>query len=109
MGDLHRVSLHGHPLPEGQVGGCAGKGSWPASGGEGACWERCASIPTNRLGVQGAIFESSGKIVLTGGNTILKGQSHFTTLSSVDIYDIASDSWTKGPDLQTPRVYGGAA
>lgn len=55
-------------------------------------WRKMAPVPTPRTEVAAA--ESAGKIFVAGGF-----DKDGVTVSTLEIYDVSSDSWSKGPDL----------
>jgi N-acetylneuraminic acid mutarotase len=54
-----------------------------------------------------ALAEANGKIYVLGGYPPQMGPNR--TSSAVQVYDIASDSWTMGPQLPLPNNHGMAA
>jgi len=54
-----------------------------------------------------ALAEANGRIYVLGGYPPEMGPNR--TSSTVQVYDIASDSWTLGPDLPQPNNHGMAA
>ena len=62
-------------------------------------WVRKADSPQGRAyPMVGAL---NGKIIVAGG-CLNNGDCYFTT-NSVDVYDVATDSWTPGPSMLTAR------
>jgi N-acetylneuraminic acid mutarotase len=59
-------------------------------------WERKADMPTARVFLGAAAVD--GLIYAVGGSP-----GTLTDLATVEIYDPATDSWTSGPPLATPR------
>lgn len=80
-------------------GGTGGPGATPIDGGE---WGTRAGLiePNSEL----PIAESNGKLYLLGGYP-----SSRSTVRTVQVYDIASDSWALGPPLPQLNNHGMAA
>ena len=72
-----------------------------------ATWQTRAPIPTARNHVGHVVYD--GKIYIIGG-AILQDEAE-TALKIMEIYDPATDSWSRGPDMPTPRalIQGGVA
>lgn len=66
-------------------------------------WEQLASMDVPRGSPAAAAVD--GKIVVAGG---ADGDAR-AAMSVVEIYDIATDRWSRGPDLPTARHHAGAA
>jgi len=65
-------------------------------------WTRLAPIPTPRSEPGGALG-SGGKVFVVGGNpTLSRKQS--SLMNAVEVYDIATDRWSKCKALPTPRT-----
>ncbi|HYW31509.1 MAG TPA: kelch repeat-containing protein [Gemmatimonas sp.] len=73
-----------------------------AAGGE---WGLRADLIDNNS--EFALAESNGKIYVLGGYPPAQGPDR--TKRTVQVYDIASDSWTLGPPLPQPNNHGMAA
>lgn len=69
-------------------------------------WERKADMPTLRSGSVTALM-GDRIYVMGGGFKQLNGQFRF--LTTVEIYDPATDSWEEGPDLLMPHDYPAVA
>ena len=83
------------------VGACGedDAGPTPVEDGE---WEQRAALlePNSEL----ALAEANGKLYLLGGYPASR-----QTARTVQVYDIAGDQWTLGPDLPQPNTHGMAA
>ncbi len=66
----------------------------------GATWTSCAPLPTARNHVGAAVLD--GKIYAVGGAKLQ--DENETALATLEIYDPATDSWTTGPSMPTPRA-----
>ena len=73
------------------VGACAPQPGEPAPRVTGLEWESLAPMPTPRTEVAAAA--AAGRIVVVGG--FAPG----ATVATVEIYDVAADAWSPGPDL----------
>jgi RNA polymerase sigma factor (sigma-70 family) len=62
-------------------------------------WEKKSDMPTARAFL--AACAVGTKIYAIGGNNLPNGQN--AGLTTVEIYDTLTDTWTKGVDMQTPR------
>ena len=71
-------------------------------------WEKRADMPTRRFDLCAAAV--GGKIYAIGGTTKFDLSGN-PPLSTVEVYDPVSDSWSKGTDLPAPRygAFAGAA
>jgi non-specific serine/threonine protein kinase len=58
-------------------------------------WEKLSSAPTARGGVGAAVVD--GRLFFIGG------EQPSGTFRQVEIYDAATATWSRGPDLPTPR------
>jgi len=71
---------------------CTGAAEPPVPSATGVTWERLAEMPTPRTEVAAAFGD--GHIVVAGGFA-----APDRTVATVEVYDVASDSWRAGPDL----------
>jgi N-acetylneuraminic acid mutarotase len=69
-------------------------------------WGTRTAMPAARRRGSTAVAYRAGKIYVAMGNQGGHGEQA-TTLGMFDIYDIASDSWSKGPDAPNPRDHCG--
>jgi len=69
-------------------------------------WEPLHDMPTKRSGT--AAFTVGNKIYVVGGG-FKKPDRNFQFLTTVEIYDIASNTWVTGPSLNQPHDYPAAA
>jgi hypothetical protein len=72
----------------------------PATG----AWGRKTSMPAGRVRGAGAAVAAGGKLYYLGG---LQDDGR-TAVAMVDVYDPATDTWTKLPDMPTARDHLGA-
>jgi N-acetylneuraminic acid mutarotase len=63
-------------------------------------WMKKADMPTPRWSCASSVV--NGKIYVIGGTTIT-GEGEWITTTKVEIYDPATDTWTPGGDMPTPR------
>jgi N-acetylneuraminic acid mutarotase len=64
-------------------------------------WTKKADMPTGRSWL--TTVTVSGKIFAIGGYAGSPPQNERTYLSTVEVYDPATNRWTKGSDMPTPR------
>jgi hypothetical protein len=75
-------------------------------------WQAIPNSPPGRVGA--AVVEREGKLYFIGGEeTTTTGEaSHRVRISQassrVDVYDVATGKWERGPDLESPIVFGSA-
>lgn len=69
-------------------------------------WVPLRDMPTKRSGT--AAFTVGDKIYVVGGG-FKKPDGNFQFLTTVEIYDIPSDTWATGPSLNQPHDYPAAA
>jgi DNA-binding transcriptional ArsR family regulator len=65
-------------------------------------WTKRTQMPSNRMRGSGATVLRNGKIYVAFGNNGGQG-AHATTTGWLDIYDIATDTWTIGPTAPHAR------
>ena len=65
-------------------------------------WTTLAPIPTARS-EPGAALGSGGQIYVVGGNPTLD-RKHSSTMNIVEVYDTATDRWTRRKPMPTPRT-----
>ena len=70
----------------------------------GFSWSLKAALPAARYCAASATVE--GNLWLIGG--YVEGPDSHDESDNVDVYDIASDAWTKGPTLPYPEVFRAA-
>jgi len=70
-------------------------------------WTRLADMSRGK-GEQRAVL-LNGKVYVLGGLGLSEDRSSFPPLSTVEIYDLATDTWTFGVDLPTPNWGFGAS
>jgi N-acetylneuraminic acid mutarotase len=71
---------------------------WDAAGAEG--WREVTPVPgPGRLAATAQVVD--GRIYVLGGYTVAEDGTE-RTLPNVDVYDPASDSWSRGADIPTP-------
>ena len=63
-------------------------------------WTRKKDMPVSRINFELGV--AAGKVYLIGGSTGL-GAEHERRMDRVDVYDPATDTWTKGPKMPTRR------
>jgi hypothetical protein len=93
------------PVGPGQAsqGGCSLPSPWEGKASN--CWRQKAFMPTTRRAMVGVALPGSKKILVAGGFTYVY-TTHQLYLDTVDVYDIATDSWSTLPQkLQTPRAH----
>ena len=78
------------------TGTCTAFSCEPASGPP--SWKPIADAPDPRIG-GGAVLGADDRIYVVGG-----GPGDITAVGNVDVYDAATDTWSSGPALPTPRV-----
>jgi N-acetylneuraminic acid mutarotase len=68
-------------------------------------WDALAPMPTRRGAAAAAAI--GGKIYVVGGSSQRQGGE--VPLNDLEIYDVATDTWTTGPGMRVPRHHHGAA
>ena len=63
-------------------------------------WTTKSEMPTARIGLSTSVLD--GKIYAIGGVT-LRGVTRYPGVSTVEVYDPATDTWTTAPDMPTGR------
>lgn len=70
-------------------------------------WERATPMPVARCGGAAAMWR--GKIYVFGGqDNPPSGSSVYGAMARVDVYDPATDRWTRARDMAQPRLYHSA-
>jgi N-acetylneuraminic acid mutarotase len=62
-------------------------------------WTQKSDMPTRRIGLSTSVVD--GKIYVTGG--FVPGHSGYPGITTVEVYDPATDTWTTAPDMPTGR------
>ena len=68
-------------------------------------WTPVASMSTARLAHQSTVL-SDGRVLVAGGTTVEASSGEPLPISSTELYDPSTDTWTTVGDLKEPR-YGG--
>lgn len=81
---------------------------WAYDPGSGL-WSQRAGLPLGRQRGAGAVAVHDGRIVYVGGQRIVfeNGFPRRIPVAEVDVYDPATDTWTRMPDMPTPRDHFG--
>ena len=72
-------------------------------------WTKLAPLPTARGAPTAAAI--GGQIYVVGGSTVYhtNASANVSATDTVEIYDVATGRWSRGPDMPTARHHAGAA